>query len=67
MEEALTVPAPTDDDLTRVPGIDPRIAAQLRAAEIHSVDQLARATVDQVVAACGSDVATSARAQEWIA
>lgn len=63
----MTVPAHTDDDLTRVPGIDSRIADQLRAAGFRSVDQLARATVDQVVAACGGRVATSARAQEWIA
>jgi hypothetical protein len=53
-------------DLTRIPGIGSRIAAQLRDAGIHTVDQLARATVEEVVAACGTRVATSDRAQAWI-
>jgi Helix-hairpin-helix domain len=53
-------------DLTRIPGIGSRIAAQLRDAGIRTVDQLAQATVQEVVAACGSRVATNDRARAWI-
>ena len=63
-------PDPTHNGLTRITGIGPQIAAHLRGAGIHTVDQLASATVEQIVAACerdGRNVATSDRADGWIA
>jgi hypothetical protein len=59
-------PGPPYNDLIRITGIDGEIAARLRDAGIGRVDELARATVEQVVAACGDGVATNARAQGWI-
>jgi hypothetical protein len=63
-------PDPTHNGLTRITGIGPQIAAHLRGAGIRTVDQLASATVEQIVAACehdGRNVATSDRAHGWIA
>jgi len=57
---------PVDDDLTRVSGIEPDVAGQLHDAGIHTVAELARATVEQVVAACGNGQVASASAQGWI-
>jgi hypothetical protein len=53
-------------DLTSVVGIGAQIATRLRAAGIETVEQLARATVEQVVAACGPGLAPSGRAASWI-
>lgn len=55
-----------DDSLTRIAGIEPHVAAQLREAGIHTVDDLAWSSPEQVAAACGSGVGASARAQGWI-
>src|SRR5262249_25669860 len=57
---------PVDNDLTRVSGIEPGVAAQLHDAGIHTVAELAQATVEQVVAACGNEQVANARAQGWI-
>ncbi|HZC73890.1 MAG TPA: helix-hairpin-helix domain-containing protein [Jatrophihabitans sp.] len=53
-------------DVTSVAGIGAQTAARLRAAGIKTVDQLSRATVDQVVAACGPGLAPTRRAASWI-
>jgi hypothetical protein len=55
-----------DDSLTRIAGIEAHVAAQLRQAGIHTVDDLAWSSPEQVAAACGSGVAANARAQGWI-
>ena len=56
----------SDDSLTRIAGIEPHVAAQLRAAGIHTVDDLAWSAPEQVAAACGSGGGANARAQGWI-
>jgi Helix-hairpin-helix domain len=53
-------------DLTGVVGIGAQTAARMREAGIETLEQLARATVDQVVAACGPSVASPERAASWI-
>ncbi len=53
-------------DLTGVVGIGAQTAARLRGAGIETLEQLAGATVDQVVAACGPSLAPTARAASWI-
>jgi hypothetical protein len=52
-------------DLTRVVGIGAQTATRLRAAGINTVGQLARATVEQVTAACVG-LTTPGRAASWI-
>jgi hypothetical protein len=52
--------------LTGVVGIGAQTAARLREAGIETLEQLARATVEQVVAACGPSLAPPARAASWI-
>lgn len=53
-------------DLTGVVGIGAQTAARMREAGIETLEQLAGATVDQVVAACGPSLAPTARAASWI-
>jgi len=55
-----------DDSLTRIAGIGPHVAAQLRAAGIHTVDDLAWSSPERVAAACGGGDDANARAQGWI-
>jgi hypothetical protein len=57
----------SEDDVTRIEGIGPRIAAQLHAAGIRTVAELAAAGRERVVAACGSRVATDGRVDRWLA
>lgn len=52
-----------DDGLTRITGIEPHIAAQLRKAGTHTMDDLAWSTPEQVVAVCGSGVVANTRSR----
>jgi hypothetical protein len=58
--------AASDDSLTQIAGIEPHVAARLRAAGIHTIDDLAWSSPEQVAAACGGGDGANARAQGWI-
>lgn len=57
---------PGASDLTRIPGIGPRLAEQLGRAGITTLARLAVATPEEIRAACGPRLGAEPHARKWI-
>ena len=65
--EAATAAPPSDDDLTRLTGIGPKLAEAMKAAEIRSYAQLTNMSTEEISQAlAGSNIRyTKANAESW--